>query len=103
MMRTGDKELVLYGGIAVFLILVWALLRNRNPLPAVLQNAAGGGIPEIGSPYGFPVPGFPQTAVAPMPVPAPIVVNASASPFGWIAPYFPLFGFVGIDATQIYQ
>jgi|ERR1700691_3638539 hypothetical protein len=105
-MKPGDKELAFW--LAVIAVVLWILWHWLHRRAAVLGGTyPSQELPGLGAsdPWSLPVPGFPP----------PIGFNWSPSyNFGGvnvneypyssgINSYFPMFGFVGIDSSQIYQ
>lgn len=111
-MRQGDKELLIIGATVVGIILVRAFLEGRfsglglslpsysfgQPGMALVTNPVGGA-----NPYQSTVPGFSDPGGNPQPPAANININVPPLVFGTIAPYFPLFGFIGVDSTMVFQ
>lgn len=98
-MKAGDKELFFWlgGGIVLLLLLAWLFGRQQAAANTV---PPGSGIPGLGSPYSWTVPGFPP----PLSITGGTYnINQPNPSFAWLSPYFPLFGFVGAATTQIYQ
>jgi len=98
-MKTGDRDLLFWLAviIAILLLLLWWLSRQQA---ADSQVPPGSGIPGLSSPYTWTVPGFlPPTTIQG----GTYNINVPTPMFAWLAPYFPLFGFVGVASSQIYQ
>jgi hypothetical protein len=125
-MTPGNKELFVVLGAGIAIVLVAAFLEGQQapvqaaqPGPSAYPGGAawpftvvppslsgtgpGGstGSPGTGDPWSWTVPGAPDPSTFPQP--APININVTGQPFGYLAPYFPLFGFVGVDTTQEFQ
>ncbi len=95
-MKTGDKELLILGAIG--LILLW-LIWDRSPA-APVQLASGSPWGNNGDPYQWVNPGFQNPTGW---GPSNVNLNVTGNPISGLAPYMPLFGFVGVDTTQLYQ
>lgn len=106
-MKTGDKELWIVGAaLVVLVILLWlsSLRGTAQPTPGGSNVYFGGSNPWGGNqnPWTWTVPGFPDPGNNTL-IPAPININVNQSGFGGLEPYFPLFGFVGVDTTRVFQ
>lgn len=106
-MRIGDKELLILVAIGIVILLL--LLARRH-----VEVAPGGGTTiavdngcEEGNPWcvGDPttwINSYPNFTFNDAPFEPPNI-NTTIYGFGGIGNYFPMFGFVGVDTTQIYQ
>ena len=92
-MTTGQKDLAFW--VAVIIVILYILFRRTHRLAYNAGAYPSAGAQGMGdtNPWSLPVPGFPVQG-------GNINVNIAST---GINSYFPMFGFVGIDATQIFQ
>lgn len=127
-MRTGDKELIIILVIIIILWLLFRLLHQPQTTPGPAQVPGGGGYPD-NMPGPNPVGTTPDTLTL-NPYPGgSMPIDYYVGPQQWTLPgfppippwypgmtflsedfytpgaggYFPLFGFVGVDSTQLFQ
>jgi hypothetical protein len=104
-----ERHTLYVGGAIASAVILYLLLKQAEAaaVPAAATNAqAQPASPNTtlnftSTPLSPTINGFPAPGT--LPTPAPINVSVSGTGLGIVAPYFPLFGFVGIDSTQLYQ
>jgi hypothetical protein len=110
-LKTGDKELFIIGGLLLFVLAVWAFLSGRLEglglsLPSYSYGQPGMAVPTYAgpgsNPWGSIVPGFTDPGSGATD-PGSITIDVHGQPIGYLAPYFPLFGFVGVDSAMVFQ
>jgi hypothetical protein len=109
--RTGDKEFFIIGGLLLLMLIVWAFLTGRLAglgvsLPSYSYGQPGMVVPTYSGggsdPWASVVPGFNDPGSGSW-VPPDINIDVHGQPIGYLAPYFPLFGFVGVDSAMVFQ
>lgn len=93
-MTKGNREFLIWLGAALLLLILLLRRPKAQPTPGV-GNPWGSG-----NPWTWTVPGFPDS---PAITGGNITVDVHGQRFAGIGDYFPIFGFVGIDTTMIYQ
>lgn len=112
-MNQRQKNKLMVGTAIIGGILLWLLLRERQQYPtsAQSQTVNGASPPDVTANYNYNFNTLPNSwpggwyppPVVPYPGENTINVNVNGAGLGTLAGYFPLFGFVGIDTTQLYQ